>query len=260
MRELPIGLVLGALIVAGCNTSPTPSAAAPVAAAPTTTSSRATIVPPAAAPPPASLLRDHEIPWDDTPVLRTLGRIAAEVSETEYVHGIAVDARRGIYRFDCSGMAAWVLSRGAPHAHAQTTWRREGRPLAQTYEAVIRAASPDARTGWRRVLRVGDARPGDVVAWRKPENLASQNTGHVAFVVLPPLPLPDDPQAYLVRIVDATSLHHLNDVRAPPGETGFGYGTIALVVDSADRPIAYGWVGPRGPVFTTSIAIGRPLS
>ena len=85
------------------------------------------------------------------------------------------------------------------------------------------------------------------------------DTGHVAFVLLPPVLAPGYDNAYLVRIADSTRLLHDDDTRV--GRDGFGFGTILVVADpETDAPIAYGWVGLKWRAFETAIAIGRPAS
>jgi len=204
-------------------------------------------------------LEDRDIDWQLNPVMKTLGRMAETLTDSAYSHGLHVDERRGIYAFDCSGMAEWVLRRASPRAARSTTRRLTGRPLARDFERRIAGAPVDqARDGWRRVARVADAAPGDVVAWLKPSELDSQNTGHVAFIVLPPRRLARYDNAYLVRVADSTSLLHDRDTRV--GRTGFGLGTILLVTDpETDAPHAYGWVGQRAHLFETAIAIGHPV-
>jgi len=52
-------------------------------------------------------------------------------------------------------------------------------------------------------------------------------------------------------------LLHADDTRE--AGSGFGFGTILLVVDpDTGAPRAYGWVGLEWRAFETSIAIGRP--
>jgi len=134
----------------------------------------------------------------------------------------------------------------------------ETRPLAADFQRRIGSVGASKeRGGWRRVVRVQDAAPGDVIAWVKPKIIESKNTGHVAFVVLPPTPVNGYSDAFLVRVVDATSLLHADDTRRDG--SGFGVGTILLVVDpETGSPRAYGWVGLEWRAFETAIAIGRP--
>jgi hypothetical protein len=165
---------------------------------------------------------------------------------------------QGLYVFDCSLMAQWVLMRATPVA-ARTVSRGLPRPLAADFQRRIASVPASAeRGGWTRVPRVQDALPGDVIAWLKPKIIDSKNTGHVAFIVLPPVRVTGYSDAYLARIADATSLLHADDTRGDG--SGFGFGTILLVVDpDTDAPRAYGWVGLEWRAFETPIAIGRPL-
>ena len=203
---------------------------------------------------------DAHIDWDENPSMRVLGKIAASLEESEYSHAPFVNEKRGIYRFDCSSMVQWVLRRSAPTAAAAVAWKLEGRPLARDFQRrIARAPTAKPNNGWRRIARVRDALPGDVIAWLKPEEIDSPNTGHVAFVVLPPVLAPGYDNAYLVRIADSTSLLHDDDTRI--GRSGFGLGTILVVTDpNTDAPVAYGWVGLKWRAFETSVAIGRPES
>jgi len=204
-----------------------------------------------------ALLEDRAIDWDANAVMRVLGRMAASVTESEYTHGFRVNEKRGIYAFDCSGMTHWVLRRAAPRAAAASAFGLSGRPLARDYQRrIARVAPGSTRHGWSRVQRVDEARPGDVIAWIKPKIIDSPNTGHVAFVLLPPVRVTGYENAYLVRIADSTSLLHDDDTRG--GGSGFGFGTILLVTNESGAPTAYGWVGLRWRAFETEIAIGRP--
>jgi hypothetical protein len=208
---------------------------------------------------PALELEDRNIDWQLNPTMKTLGRMAETLTESTYSHGFQVDERRGIYAFDCSGMVTWVLRKSTPLAARSTARGLAGRPLARDFQRRIASVLPGhTRDGWSRVARVQDAAPGDVVAWLKPRLLDSANTGHVAFVVLPPRRVPHYNNAYLVRVADSTSLLHDRDTRV--GRNGFGLGTILLVTDpETGAPQAYGWVGLQYRVFETAIVIGRPV-
>jgi hypothetical protein len=170
-----------------------------------------------------------------------------------------VDERQEIYRFDCSGMAEWVLHQAAPTAARAREWGVGGRPLARDYQRRIAAIPPGSeRRGWRRIARVEDAAAGDLIAWKKPDIVRSPNSGHVAFILLPPLRVPGRDGTFLVRVADSSSLLHDDDTRV--GRTGFGLGTILLVADPVSgAPVAYGWSGLKWRTFETDTAIGRPL-
>jgi hypothetical protein len=189
-----------------------------------------------------------------------LASIETTLRSSSYSHVTHVDAAQGLYEFDCSGLAAWVLARAAPRAHRAVLARTDGaRPLARDYYRTI-AASRTAPGAWAQVARLSDARPGDVIAWLKPSLVRSANTGHVGFVVAAPEPLEGVPGGFLVRIADASSYQHENDSRAGTGRTGFGFGTILVVADEGTgAPRAYGWFGRDSAwVLETGIAIGRP--
>jgi len=226
---------------------------------------RAVLFPSAAAPRNDShrelerALTDAYIPWDANEVLGIVGKIAETLNVSSYSSLTRVNVAKGEYSFDCSGMADWVLCRAAPVA-CRSVRSAGPRPLARDFHRAI-AAVPAGRErgGWRRIARVDEAQPGDVVAWIKPPEVPSRNSGHVAFIVRSPAPLPGYPNAYLVRVADSTSLYHDNDTREPGLTNGFGFGTILLVSDESGAPVAYGWVGTRARVFETKIAIGRAV-
>lgn len=196
-------------------------------------------------------------------VLSTLTRIESSLRESSYTHATRVDERAGRYEFDCSGMAAWVLRRASPVAQAAVSYRaKSGRPLARDYYHQIAATRTGrARYGWERVNRVADASAGDVIAWLRPKEIRSANTGHVAFLVSAPEPVAEVPHAYLLRIADASRYQHQDDSRAGSDRTGFGQGTILVVADpETGAPVAYGWVGLRSAwILSTPMAIGRAV-
>jgi hypothetical protein len=190
-----------------------------------------------------------------TRILATLAAVRASLQETRYEHITRVDARRGIYLWDCSGMAAWVLHRAAPRAIAALDKQR---PVARDfYRAIARAPLGHARGGWQRLAGIADARPGDVIAWLRPQGWSSPNTGHVAFVVERPLEIPNHPGTWAVRIADATSFGHQHDTRAE-GQGGYGEGTLLVLTNATGEAIAYGWYGTESDaVLVTSIVFGR---
>lgn len=193
-------------------------------------------------------------------ILERLGYIAGNLRESKYNHSTIVDEKQGRYEFDCSGLVTWVLRRTAPGAHAALLARSK-RPLARDYYWILARAPASDRTprGVRKIERIADALPGDIVAWLKPEMLKSPHTGHVAFLLEAPRPVADVPGAFLVRIADASSYQHDADDRYESGRTGFGSGTILLLADEATgAPRAYGWYGLRSRyVMETPIALGR---
>lgn len=222
-------------------------------------------------------LPDVAVPWQNTPALQVIRGAWENARISEYKPVTRVVEEQGQYAFDCSGFVQWVLKQSHPVA---SRWAGSGlshRPLARDYYARIAAIKPLApRAGWERVTRVADIRPGDVIAWVKPKEIKSKNTGHVVFAVLPAVSL--DGETYLVRVADSTRLWHADDTRnwrgeiperqLPPGQAsndespndqGLGFGTISLVADPSGAPVEYGWVATQWRTFATQIAIGRPL-
>lgn len=209
--------------------------------------------------PPATLPPDTAIDWDANPIMRRLGKVTASLQESEYSYGLSVNEKQGIYKFDCSGMAQWVLRKATPVAAVTMSHGLTPRPLARDFQRRIGRAPVDReRGGWRRIEKVRDLEAGDVVAWVKPAEIESPNTGHVVFVLLKPVLAPGYVNAYLVRIADSTRLLHDDDTRV--GRNGFGFGTILLVADpDTGAPTAYGWMGLKWRAFETPISLGRPL-
>lgn len=188
-------------------------------------------------------------------ILATLAAVRTSLRETRYEHATRVNAKRGLYLWDCSGMAAWILQRAAPSAIAALG---KDRPVARDfYRAIARSPLGRARGGWQRLGGIADARPGDVIAWLRPEGWNSPNTGHVAFLLEQPLEIPGHPGTWAVRIADATSFGHQDDTR-PQGEGGYGEGTLLVLTGANGQAIAYGWYGTESDaVLVTSIVFGR---
>ena len=190
-------------------------------------------------------------------VMEVLGRVRSNLRSTRYQHHRRVREHRGEYYFDCSGMVQWVLSRAARRSALRL---REGRrPLAIDFVRRIERAPTDRfRGGWRRIDRLGEVRPGDVFAWRRPEDFPSRNTGHVGFVLEPPRRASPGSPVWLVRIADASRYTHQDDTRPWPGPGGFGHGTIAFVGDGEGRPVGYAWHGLRSRGYMqTDVVFGR---
>ena len=189
-------------------------------------------------------------------ILALLDRVTARTTRTKYQHRTVVRAQQGVFLWDCSGMVAWILARATPRARRQLYAER---PVARTFARAIERAPTDRFAGrWRRIDRIEEARPGDLFAWKRPRGFPSRNTGHVGFVMRQPRPVEGMPQAFAVRILDATSLPHQDDTRVRGGDGGTGEGTIVFLVDDAGRGTHYGWHGTRSPGYIrTPIWIGR---
>ena len=192
-------------------------------------------------------------------VVASLVAVERNLTSTKYRHNARIDAHKGIYEWDCSIMAAWILRRVAPRARAAIAGER---PLARDFYAAI-AAAGTARPlrNWLRLNGPSEVVPGDGFAWVKPDMFRDRNnTGHVGFVVSKPWVHPQFPSVWLMRIADATHERHGDDSRPVGGEGGFGTATIAFSVDTNNVPVAYGWYGADQDPSTyvpTKIVFGR---
>jgi hypothetical protein len=195
-------------------------------------------------------------------VIDVLGSIHLSLVESRYDPLTRVDLDAGIYQFDCSGMASWVLRRAAPAAW-QGVWlrSRKGRPVARDFVRRIADIQPHRPSwGWERVARVEETRPGDVIAWLKPKGRGGNLTGHVGFAVAAAQPSAKVADGFLIRFADSSRYHHQDDTREHADRDGFGVGTLLLIAEpESGGPIAYGWRGEHSErVSETLIVIGRP--
>jgi hypothetical protein len=190
---------------------------------------------------------------------RQLGRMRSSA----YTHATVIDEANGVFDFDCSGFVGYALSGAAPAAWAELAAATTGhgkRPLARHFEGFFASLPVGPASGhWQRVARVGDLQPGDVVAWVKPADVVSKNTGHVVIVHGPVTPYAERPGAFLVPVADSTSvLHGRSDSRKATQGTGLGTGTLVLVGDANGAPVAYRWsLGSRAAEHATTVAMAR---
>ena len=204
--------------------------------------------------------------WDEAPpaaptraarrVMSVIDQIRGSLRESTYQARTTVHAKAGVYHWDCSGMAAWILRRAAPLA-LRTLDR--SRPVARDFAAAIeRAPVKRSRRGWQRIANIANVLPGDVFAWRRPRGFPSKNSGHVGFVLDRPLPVPGIPGAWAVRIADSTSSYHQDDSRRSDEDGGFGIGTLVFLTDRDGRATSYGWSGTLSEWYiVTPIVFGR---
>jgi hypothetical protein len=96
---------------------------------------------------------------------------------------------------------------------------------------------------------------GDVIAWKKPANSLSTNTGHVVIVAGAPSKRSDS--EFVVPIIDSTALPHgRGDSRYQRG-TGLGTGSIVLVVDAQGRPSGFKWTLKTHRLWETDVSMGH---
>jgi hypothetical protein len=185
-------------------------------------------------------------------LLEEARRIVASAKESHYSHTTEVDEDKGVFNVDCSGLVCYVLKRVAPEHLRVIDKGGHKRPLALQFYEAFSGETPPA--GWATINKLADAKPGDVIAWRKEEQVKGDNTGHV--VIVDAAPVVERKGLMRVAIIDSTESPHAKDTRKE-GQDGVGSGTIWFVVDQAGKPVGYKWKSEKGPTHEVPISIGR---
>jgi len=190
--------------------------------------------------------------------------IVNTLTQTDYQHPDKIDPSIGIYKCDCNGFAAHVLSHTAPRQYALIPKEpAQPRPRAFEYFDFFASLTPDSSGGWRRVDKLEDASRGDLIAWRSPTIQRGEDTGHVMILAESPT-LDPSGKFFIARLYDSAAKAHFDDTRMPQGQpspkgtTGVGSGLINMLVDGEGRPIAYLFAPPADAEYSyRPIAIGR---
>ena len=174
---------------------------------------------------------------------------------TAYTHTTTIEASAGRFEFDCSGFVGYVLAQSQPRALAELRAATKRRPLARHFVTFFQQLS--AASAWRKIDRAEDLAPGDVIAWLKPADVVTKNTGHVMIVRARPVRDERHPDVWSVQIIDSTAVPHgKGDSRKERGLTGLGTGEVLLVVDERGVPIGYRWSrGTKATLHLTTIAL-----
>jgi len=192
-------------------------------------------------------------------LLAEVRRELVTMRDSNYQHKTDVDTTEGAYNFDCSGFIDYALAHSVPAARTALPVTTSTRPLAKDFEHHFRAvANGTAADPWQPVTTLPALRPGDVIAWLKPADVKSRNTGHVLVALENPVRNPARADEWLVKVADSTTSPHAKDSRDDDTD-GLGTGTIGLSVDGADHPIGYYWRGGVSTVLKhTEISMGQP--
>jgi hypothetical protein len=187
------------------------------------------------------------------------------MTRTRYQHHYVEHPRRGVYLFDCVGMADYFLHRGAPQAwqrmHTALGIRRGWVPNPTRWADYLRG-SPAA---WQLVDEAAAILPGDFLLMDR--SATTRFVGHAMIAAGASRRRSDG--TYALRVYDATGTAHgprdsrLRDPRAEKRDpwrrsgSGLGRGTIQITPDGAGAPAAISWsVGAR-PV-PTGVVVSRP--
>ncbi len=184
-------------------------------------------------------------------------RIVESTKLTEYRHATDIDEKKGAYYCDCSGFVGYVLNRTAAKEEGKGPFRDgRKRPLAMDYEKGFAKAptTTNGDSGWQKVERLVDARPGDVIAWRH-EKPKPGNTGHV--VIVDQRPVVEEDGIVRVEIIDSTTLPSTD--LAGKGKSGVGRRTMWLTIDKDGHPTATIRGKRTAPPKAEAISIGRAL-
>lgn len=160
-----------------------------------------------------------------------------------YQHRTDVDEATGRFNYDCSGFLDYALQRIAPKAYAEIPISKtiSKRPLAEDFYWLFSSATKTS-SHWERISQASHLRAGDIVAWLRPMDNDSLNTGHVMLVRANPSVNPRQPDEILIPVIDSTTSPHAQDSRHE-GQTGLGSGVIGVIVNNKSEPIAYHWRG-----------------
>jgi hypothetical protein len=185
--------------------------------------------------------------------------ILKNLKETKYQSKTVVDHAQGTFRGNCSGLIGYVLREKFPEAYLSVRGNRapwRARPLAVTYyETFVSVGEKGhSKPSWKRVRKMMDAKPGDIIAWRKLSLTEGLHTGHICVIAGKPALEADG--RVRVRIIDSTSGRHFNDTRKP-GTNGVGAGEMWFAVNAAGEPDGF-WLHEKSKRSKTNkIAIGR---
>ena len=89
-----------------------------------------------------------------------------DVVSTTYSHTNYIDVETGSYDVDCNGFVGFVLDEAAPeHLHQIRPEPGYRWPRAYIYQRYFADLAAGGAGAWIQVLRLADARPGDIIAW-----------------------------------------------------------------------------------------------
>jgi hypothetical protein len=182
-------------------------------------------------------------------------RVLQTMTASSYSHKTHVVGT--VYELDCSGFVDLLLARVEPVALAELRAATVKRPLAKHFVQFL--SSDSAKQHFQRLTRIQQLAPGDIIAWDKPEDVTSTNTGHVMLVSAPPEQRKEN--LWAVAIIDSSAAPHgSSDARNHAHTTGIGRGVMLLEADPSGAPIAYHWTEARSSRrHATNIVLGRVL-
>lgn len=182
-----------------------------------------------------------------------------DLANTDYAHGPGSVTWTGTVasHTDCSGFIDQLLMHDDGYSPDDfKRWFGSRRPTAQRYhDAIVEGR------GFTRLARVGDLRPGDLIAIKYLTR--RDNTGHIMLVTEAPRRMNDSPPyvdrttQWSVTVIDSSeSGHGPTDTRHKRGEggrdhDGLGRGVFRLYANGAGEVVGFSWSTAKVSRFVT---------
>ncbi len=182
-------------------------------------------------------------------------RIASTLKSTHYDHTTHIDTSRGVYDVDCSGFVNYAMQVEVKTAFDELQAATTKRPVAESYTAFFDELSPP-KGSWHEVKYVRDLVPGDIISWRIPAGVKSNDTGHVMIVEEV---TGRTSSLATVKVIDSTDTGHGDaDPRSPQGHSGIGRGTIGVVIAGDGTASGYRWsLDADSPPYETDVEMAH---
>ncbi|KNC99418.1 uncharacterized protein SPPG_05659 [Spizellomyces punctatus DAOM BR117] len=188
-------------------------------------------------------------PIDDAPssLLAAAAEYASSkgLQKTTYTHVSRINGQRGTYHTDCSCFVSYLLYTTGLTAHLQDVPKERNdtavdppMPRAQDYANFIYGLN-STHPRWKRIHRVSDLIPGDLITWSIPSR--TTNTGHMMVVLADPITIPVSTNETWVHVADASSITHEWDSACHDGvckRWGVGQGFVMLL-ERAGRIVGF---------------------
>lgn len=218
--------------------------------------------------------------FPDAVFLGEADRILLNLQSSAYEHSTTVTETTGDYQVDCSGLISYMLRYTLNnHYNIIDDAKIEGssRPLATDFCTFFDSCPTTSdlsinQLGCMKIPYLKDAKPGDVIAFKYPEE--EVNTGHTVIIYVWPYNTGVTTDSagnapgsvyleYEVTVMDASSGTHGQDTRDNtqyPATEGVGTGNMYFGVDSAGEIKYHKWSSQGGTAqFEDCYKIGRAI-
>jgi hypothetical protein len=185
-------------------------------------------------------LRDRAATDEAALLLERADEVLNSIEYTIYSASDVWDVDDGEYKVVCAGYLNHLLDEALPEHYDDLRDEYGDLGVWDYYDFFRSIPYGETRRDWKRIERVADLRPGDVVVWKYSEESTSPRWGHVLIVASVPTRDLRWSNAWKLRVTDAASSPHSNDNRI--GSSGVGAGEMLLKAGSTTgRPIRFAW-------------------